>query len=62
MYFQEDFTLTLSSVPYLRLLGCMKTQYTTTLFQILLPIRNWELGGGTCHVLPSMRVIIFETK
>lgn len=58
MHFQEDFTLTLSSVPYLRLLGWMKTQYTTTLFQILLPIRNWELGGGACRVLPSVHGIV----
>lgn len=62
MHFREDFTLTLSSVPYLRLLGWMKTQYTTALFQILLPIRNWELGGGASRVLSSVRVIIFVKK
>lgn len=62
MHFQEDFILTLSYVPCLRLLGWMKAQYTTTIFQILLPIKNWELGGGDCHILPFMCVIIFVKK
>lgn len=52
MHFQEDFILTLSYVPCLRLLGWMKAQYTTTIFQILLPVKNWDLGGGDCHNLP----------
>lgn len=46
MHFQEDFILTLSYVPCLRLLGWMKAQYTTAIFQILHAVKNGELGGG----------------
>lgn len=62
MHFQEDFILTLSYVPCLRLLGWMKAQYTTTIFQILHAVKNGELGGGDCHILPYMCVIIFVKK